>query len=675
LLPKLAIGLALAVVQTGGVQTAEKAYSRAVELLAENDSAGAEAAARRALDVSSRFIPEQEIEVTPEKGLLFEEAIAQARAAYRERRSRYFRALGDALVRQERWAEAQKALHRAVALAPSADTLLLMGSQPGLALREKIRLMVDAYFAPGADKPRLEESLMETGAFLNEKVLQAVLDRKRFTLEVEPDFPDMEVLVAPLPEIRAVTSTGTLVSSDVFAEGMDLVLYFPVTGCNRCSEELDVARRAAAERSGSGRESVVASFVEESDLVTTRRIVRLLGMGIEVGRRDRLPAGVDPDPDGEIRIVTRRGFLQIRIPLGGRPTPGEIRRKVLAAQSLVPTAPDEEEEDESTAASRAAGKAPRAFSDLVEQAVALESGPVPIPDLYRQIDRALRRVLTGRSGDAELPGALEKLSRLRGAGSAKARALMALDRTLPDTLLAEVKQLESDIERQAPPQQGVFFVDMAEDGTHILLQRTFLESTFFRNFDFLLKLEDGRLSVAWLRPEPNAPTGVEATTSDAAFFFETGEEDEACRGLRLVGLQDEKLRYEGCPSHLEDGRIVEEKPALIDAVPGEVAPVFYRRGQVEEGKLVAPETSLERGLRLFRDGSYPEARSAFQSASDEIDPVAPYDAIDLRYNVARCYEAQGQLRKALELLRSIGDASYQTVVDERAAELEVASRR
>jgi tetratricopeptide (TPR) repeat protein len=84
---------------------------------------------------------------------------------------------------------------------------------------------------------------------------------------------------------------------------------------------------------------------------------------------------------------------------------------------------------------------------------------------------------------------------------------------------------------------------------------------------------------------------------------------------------------------------------------------------------------LERAIRLFREGGYQQALSAFEEASRQIDPVAPYDTTDLRYNIARCYQELGQGPKALELMETIGDAAYQTVVDERIGELEVATRR
>jgi tetratricopeptide (TPR) repeat protein len=668
------LALLITLVQAGGIGPAEREHSEALRLLGESDGRGAEAAARRALSKSSHFIPEREIEVAPEKGVLFEDMIEEARTAYRERRGRYFKALGTALAAQERWAEARKALRRSANLIPSAETLMAMASHPDLSMAQRVELLVDAYFAPGADPPAIEEALLESGAFADRDVLQAVFDEERFTRELATEFPEIEAVVAPLPEIRVAATSGTFVSSEFLSAGMTVVLYFPVVGCNRCSEELDAIGRALVEWGREGNEFVVAAFVGERELTSTRRIVRLLGMGIEVGRVDRLPAGIEPSEEGEIRIVARGGLMQMRISLGETPSGNEIRRQMEAALRLL-GAP----KDESTATRREStgarpvqtGQDRKAFSALVDRAAALEVGPVPIPDLYRQIDLSLRNVLREATSEAQAVDALEKLARLRGAASAKARALLALDRGLPGKLLTAVKQIAPDVDVQARTDQGVYYLDVTELGGYkaILLQRSFFGDLMLRNFDFILRLDEGKPSVVWVGPEPEEPTGTRAIPAGAVFFFE----GEGCRGLRLIG--EEGPLYKGCPARLEGEEIIEVKEVLLDPVPSPVAPLFYRRGKIEDSRLVAPESSLERGIRLFREGSYRQALSAFQDASKNIDSVAPYDETDLRYNVARCYEALGQRPKALELMETVGDAAYQSVVDERIGELEVATRR
>ena len=62
--------------------------------------------------------------------------------------------------------------------------------------------------------------LVESGAFASAQVLQAVFDRERFSRELATEFPDLEVVVAPFPDVRVATSTGTFVTTDLLGEGV-----------------------------------------------------------------------------------------------------------------------------------------------------------------------------------------------------------------------------------------------------------------------------------------------------------------------------------------------------------------------------------------------------------------------------------------------------------------------
>ncbi len=662
--------LAIALVQSGGIGPAERAHSEAVRLLGESDAQGAEAAAGRALSKSSYFEPEKEIQETPEKGLLFEDMIEKARTAYRERRARYFETFGNALVEQERWVEGRKALRRSVNLVPSPETLLQMASHPDLDVAQRMELLLEAYFAPEVDQAAIERSLLETGAFADRNVLHAVIDQERFALELAVEFPEIEVAVAPLPDIRIAATGSTFVSSEYLDEGMTVVLYFPIDACPRCSEELDAIGLALIEPSKLGHEFAVGAFVEERDLASVRRIVRLLSLRVEVGRADRLPAGIEPADDGEIWIVSRRGLMQIRIPLAGDPPGSRIREQVTAVLQLL--GPPAEKETGTT--TRRTSRVEKSFSTLVDEAAALEAGPVPIPDRYRQIDLALRKILRDATNETQVLNALMELAQLRGAGAAKSRAFLALDRELPKVLLAAVKEIAPEIDVQATPEQGVFYLHLTDSGGQqtILLQRTFFGRLLPQNFDFILRFEGGKPSVVWVGSEPDEPQGTRAISAGAVYFF-AGED---CQGLRLVDLGGKGgPLYKGCPARLEGEDIVEVREVLLDEVLSGQAPLFYRRGKIEGSELIAPESPLERGKRLFEEGSYRQALSAFQLASKNIDPIAPYDEVDLRYNIARCYEALGQRPRALELMESIGDAAYESLVDEKIGELEVATRR
>jgi tetratricopeptide (TPR) repeat protein len=111
--------------------------------------------------------------------------------------------------------------------------------------------------------------------------------------------------------------------------------------------------------------------------------------------------------------------------------------------------------------------------------------------------------------------------------------------------------------------------------------------------------------------------------------------------------------------------LVELRSALVDAPPGRVTgPVFHRRAAA------TGETPLERGLRLFEEKDFSSALLAFEQAEKEIDPAAPYDSSDLAYDRARALQEQGKRREALAIFRSLGDVTYQSLVDEKARLIE-----
>jgi tetratricopeptide (TPR) repeat protein len=155
--------------------------------------------------------------------------------------------------------------------------------------------------------------------------------------------------------------------------------------------------------------------------------------------------------------------------------------------------------------------------------------------------------------------------------------------------------------------------------------------------------------------EEEQARGLGHTGDGAVFLF---EQANGCHGLRFVA--QDMLAYEGCPARVLDNKVFEEQSALVDDVSPEASPTYF-----EEVSEYASETALGRGRELFEKGEYAAAASAFKEAANEVDPFAPYEETDIRYNRARCLEAQGKLREALALFESIGDVAYQDVVDEK----------
>ena len=647
---------------------ADTHHETAQQKLEAGDAAGAEDAARMALAASQSFTPEDEIEGRPDKGLLFEDMILEARGRYRTRRARYFRTLGDALDAQEKWRESRKAYGRAAAIAPEPAIFLLMADDPDLSDAERLSLLLDAYLSPGADRADLEKSLLATGVFRDRNALKASLDARRFP-GLASEFPDLELLPRAFPAFQAVTDGGTLNTGQFYRQGGLLLVYVPTDVCAHCSEQLDGITVPVMEAQRRDELMTVTAFVPEQELPIARRIVRLLAMRVGVGRIDALPPGLELLPDGELRIIARGGMTQIRLPMSPDLRSAEIRQRVEAVFSFLgaPGLPTEREPEEAsiplvTLEDRV--NEHRALLEWIEQLEKLEQGPAPLDDLYERVRRLTQSVARG-SGSRDVGfEIMEGLGRLRRATAAKTRAFALLGTDIGDRLLAEVQKIDANVRRTAPSGRGVFFVHVTgEMPRRVVMQRTFQTIDGFRHFNVVLEDDGGDLRLVWLAPEDDEPRGVDAVPAGAVFRYAAGED---CDGLRLV--RDEAVVYESCSAVVRSDEIVEVRSAIVDAVEG--GPVYYRRNVVGERE----ESALERGLRLYDRGDFAGAAAAFEEAEGEIDPVAPYDVADVIYNRARSLEAAGSRQEALALYRSLGDVSYQDLVDEGAGRIEGAPR-
>jgi hypothetical protein len=653
----------IAALLLAGVLLAERAdllYEEAVRLLQSGKGPEAEAKVLQAIAQSQRFVPEEEIAVRPSRGLLFEDMILEARNSYRERRARYFRTLGDALAAQEKWPASRKAYHRALDIEALPGLSLLMARHPDLELESRLDLLFDAYLAPGSDRLQLERELLETGAFLDRNALKAGLDRKRFA-KLQESYPDLELLGSAFPDFQAATDGGTLIPSQLFRAGTKLIVYFPVDGCGRCSEELDGLTLPIRDAQKRRLPIEVAAFVPEIDLPVARRIARLLSMPVRVGRKDFLPPSTDVLEGGEIRIVARGGMTQIRIPLGAGMASAEIRPRVAASLSFLDEAglPTEAEPEDASVRIVSLSKEPderRAFTDWIATIEKLEAGPAPLDSLYSDLNRVAQRIVpTDREDTFEL---LKSLSRLKGSHAAKNRFLGLAGERVGEKLLETAKAIDASVRRTPGGEEGILFLAVA--GERVFLQRSFHADEGLRDFEFALEDDSGSLAVLWGAPQENEPTGVEAVEDGAAFFFDCAER---CPGARL--WSEGRVAFEGGPAVVVDSELIELRNAIVDPPPKlGTGPLFHR------STTGVDETALERGLRLFGEKDFAKALLAFTEAEKEIDPAAPYDASDLAYNRARALQEQGKRREALALFRSLGDVSYQSLVDEKARLIE-----
>jgi hypothetical protein len=639
---------------------ADALHEEALRLLQAGDAAGAEAKAEEAIARSQRFVPEEEIEARPERGLLFEDMILEARRSYRERRARYFRTLGDALAAREKWLAARKAYRRSLGIEASSGIPLLMARHPDLTLEKRLDLLLEAYLAPGSDRGELERELLETGAFLDRNALKAGLDRKRFP-KLQESYPDLELLEGAFPDFQASADGGPLIPSQLFRTGASLVAYFPVDGCSRCSEELDGLAIPVREAQKRKLLVEVAAFVPESDLPVARRIARLLSMPVRVARNDTLPGSLAVLEGGEMRLAARGGMFQIRIPLGDGKASAEIRARVEASIAFLdepglPTEPRPEDASVRVVSLSKGTDERRQFREWIAALEKLEAGPAPLDFLYSELNRVAQRIVPDDREEAL--ALLKALSGLEGAHSAKNRFLGLAGERVGERLLEAAKALDPTVRRTPAGEEGVFHV--AVEGGRLFLQRSFQADEGLRDFEFVLEDASGSLSILWSAAQENVPLGVAAIGSGAAFLYHCAG---GCPGARLWA--GGRVAFEGGPVEVVEGELVELRNAIVDAPPAEVeGPVFHHKAKA------SGETSLEEGLRLFEEGNFGGALLAFERAEKEIDPVAPYDRSDIAYNRARALQEQGKRAEALALFRSLGDVSYQSLVDEKARAIE-----
>lgn len=665
----LALALGILFVQT---HPGDVPFQRALDELGRGEAAEAEASVREALSLSLPFTPEEEIGVRPDKGLLFDEMILEARKSYRARRARYFLALGDALAAQKKWRQARKSYRRSFAIEPKPSIPLLMAEHPDLAIGERLDLLLEAYLgALPAERSRLETALLESGSFRTRNALKASLDRRRFG-RLESSYPELELLDTHFPDFQAVTNAGTLIPSRLFQAGVTLIVYAPEGGCERCSEELDGMTVPVLEARKRGRLIEVAAFVPERDLDVARRIARLLALPVGIGRKEGLPATVRLSEEGEIRLIAHGGLTSIRLPLTENLATPEVRRRVEAILAFLeePGLPTEAEPEDASLPLVTLPKAGRegsdsgALFDAIDLVEKLEAGPAPLADFYFELSRLTQHALadSGREASFEVLG---RLSRLRGANVAKTRALSAVAERIGEQVLAKAQSLDALVKRTPAEETGALHLSVSAPSEgrprRLYLQRSLETDEGLRSVELVLEDSGTELSIVFAALQDRDPLGVRPVEGGAAFFFSCEDTArEGCLGVRLVDGSD--VVFEGEPATTIEGRVYQVESALVDQGPG---PTFYRPvGEKSE------ESALERGLRLFASGDFAAAAAAFELARKAIDPIAPYDASELVFNRARALEALGKRREALALFRSLGDVSYQNLVDERARLIE-----
>lgn len=680
------LSVAVLASDTVQAQPGSETFDRAQALVRAEDWESAERFLLQALVESEVFVPEKEIEFESTKQVLLDTMIQDATRAYRLRRASYFELLGLTLERSRRWAEARKAFQKAFFLAPSFALLESIASQPDLSPRDRYEYRVEGMrlFRDVGEQQTLEQKLIDSGAFLNRWALQASLDARR--IEGITANPAYRFELARFPSVRATTDAGTLASTERLDAGHVLMFYFPESGCVDCTEDLDDIGRSLEPFRKSEKMIDLAVFVPERELAAIRRIVRLLAMDIEVGRVEGLPASLR-QTEAELWLVARGGLSWLRRDLKGNDDEGRMRGTLGREVERILDYFDETglPTEDDVASYRdplvSLPSADRSWKDWLAALDRLEIGPLVPEQGYRALAQKLRADLRDNSGDPDaIRGFLKDLSRLQYAGDAKSFLLSRLQPRILETLLDRARELVPAVRRASDPSAAPMFVAVSEESQapgYIVVQKAFATGTGeHHHIDFLLAPTADGLEIGWAAASLHQARGSSASATGAIFHH---QREDGCQGVRLVSWAGEGDVYEGCPAVLIAGSPREVRAALADdsdvrKAAGEQAttrslPVYYA------GVSAGSESTLETALTAYQAGDYRAAEQAFERAMEDVDPAAPYDRSDLRYNRARAVEASGDLQRALELYRQIGDVSYQDWIVTRMRAIEDPSRQ
>lgn len=234
----------LCLLGTGQALVAHEQADRLAEQalrLASSDPAAAVAQARRALELTTEFVPTEFVRAG-RKGEIVEDAYVAARGAYRRHRAVLYRALGECLAAAGQPVPAGRYLARAHGLDPEGGALVALADARVRAGRgwDALRLLLDA--RPEALTPASLPVALRAADLVGLPSLQVELDRARILrleLEPRPVFREGPLVAPP----RARLSSGALLSFDAAGGDVPLVIYVAGRSCRSCSADIEALQR------------------------------------------------------------------------------------------------------------------------------------------------------------------------------------------------------------------------------------------------------------------------------------------------------------------------------------------------------------------------------------------------------------------------------------------------
>jgi tetratricopeptide (TPR) repeat protein len=225
-----------------------------------------------------------------------------------------------------------------------------------------------------------------------------------------------------------------------------------------------------------------------------------------------------------------------------------------------------------------------------------------------------------------------------------------------DYRLSAVKEARDAFAREPNVPQNIF--NLAEALSDLRNEQSeneaieLLEDTYEAKSDFSYKEEAGKLRIKQLkRMVKEARSAAEADPEDEQAKSRLSELSSR---LNKAELEHYRLCVENYPTDLrakyEYGIRLLREGRYDEAIP------FFQEAQRDPRRKISAMDKI--GLSFFMKGWYPDAIDVFTRAIDSYEIKDDGVAKELRYNLARAYEAQGDGEKALELYRKIAQLDF-----------------
>ncbi len=225
-----------------------------------------------------------------------------------------------------------------------------------------------------------------------------------------------------------------------------------------------------------------------------------------------------------------------------------------------------------------------------------------------------------------------------------------------DYRLSAVKEARDAIAREPNVPQNIF--NLAEALSDLRNEQAeneaieLLEDTYEAKNDFSFKEEAGKLRIKQLkRMVKESRAAAEANPEDEQAKSRLSE---LSARLNSTELEHYRLCVENYPTDLR-ARYEYGIRLLRDGRFDEAIPLFQEAQRDPRRKISAMDKI---GLSFFMKGWYADAIDVFIRAIDSYEIKDDGVAKELRYNLARAYEAQGDGEKALELYRKIAQLDF-----------------